>query len=172
MKATMKHMPVTGYHRFKNAKAMMDIRLFSLFKVQYQAGKEMDISETVTFFNDMCCMAPATLIDKRIQWLKTEGNKVKASFSSNGITISAWLYFNSRGELINFVSDDRYAAGIKNKMQRMQWSTPLKDHKMFNGYKLPGYADTIYHYPAGDLCYGNFRLVNVEYNCRPMNNIL
>ena len=74
----------------------MDIRLLSLFKVQYQDGKEMDISETVTFFNNMCCLAPPTLIDKRIKRIEVEGNKVKASFTNN-ITVKAWLYFNEKG---------------------------------------------------------------------------
>jgi hypothetical protein len=67
MKATMKGLPVGGYHKFDNSGAFMDIRLFSLVPVQYQGNKEMQVAETVTFFNDMCCMAPATLIDQRIQ---------------------------------------------------------------------------------------------------------
>ncbi len=91
MKAVMKGLPVTGFHCFKNGNAYMDIRLFSLFKVQYLTGKEMGIAETVTFFNDMCCMAPATLIDKRIKWLGSDNNSANAEFSNNGITISARL---------------------------------------------------------------------------------
>ena len=62
MDARMKGLPVAGYHHYKNGTAVMDIRLLSLLRVQYAEGNEMDISETVTFFNDMCCMAPATLI--------------------------------------------------------------------------------------------------------------
>ena len=165
MKATMKHLPVIGFHSFKNGEASMDIRLLSLFKVQYQSGKEMGISETVTFFNDMCCMAPATLIDKRIQWLETDGNKVKAAFTNNGTTISAWLYFNDEGQLFNFVSNDRYAAADDDTMRQLPWSTPLKDYKEINGHRLAGYAETIYSYPEGDLIYGTFSLANVEYNC-------
>jgi len=166
MKATMKHLPVAGFHRFNNGNADMDIRLLSLFKVQYQSGKEMAISETVTFFNDMCCMAPATLIDKRVQWQEAEGNKVKASFTNNGITISAQLFFNDQGALVNFVSEDRYAVSDDNSFKQLPWSTPLKDNKVINGHNLAGYAETIYAYPEGDLCYGTFRLSNVEYNCK------
>lgn len=165
MKAVMKKLPVAGYHRFQDGHAFMDIRLFSLFRVQYQSGSEMDISETVTFFNDMCCMAPGTLIDKRIKWLEVVGNKVKAEFTNNNITISAWLYFNDKGALINFISDDRYAAGENNTMERLRWSTPMKDVKEVDGYKLARYAEAIYTYPEGDLCYGTFILTNVEYNC-------
>jgi hypothetical protein len=61
MKAKMKGVSIAGYHHFENGIAYMDIRLMSLFKVQYQAGPEMNLSETVTFFNDMCCLAPSTL---------------------------------------------------------------------------------------------------------------
>ncbi len=164
MKATMMGLPVAGFHSFKNGEAFMDIRLLSLFRVQYQTGKEMGIAETVTFFNDMCCMAPATLIDKRIEWLETDGNKVKAVFTNNGITISAWLYFNDEGQLINFISNDRYAAGDDNTMRQLPWATPLKDYKAINGYRLAGNAEAIYTYPEGDLIYGTFSTQNIVYN--------
>lgn len=161
MKAVMKHLPVAGYHHFNNGKAVMDIRVLSSFKVQYQDGPEMDQSETVTYFNDMCCMAPATLIDKRITWLNTGGNKLKAAFTNNGITISAWLYFNEKGELVNFISNDRYAADVGKKLL---WSTPLHAYKEINGYRLASYAEAIYSYPEGDLCYGTFNLKAIDYN--------
>lgn len=163
MNALMKHLPVMGYHGFNNGDAFMDIRLFSLIRVLYLHGKEMGIAETVTFFNDMCCMAPATLIDKRINWLSTEGNKVKASFTNNNITIIAWLFFNDEGQLINFTSDDRFDA---NARRRLHWATPLKDYRLVNGYRLAGFAEAIYSYPYGDVCYGNFRLADVAYNIK------
>ncbi|MEZ4962121.1 MAG: DUF6544 family protein [Saprospiraceae bacterium] len=165
MKATMKHLPVAGFHCFKNGKAFMDIRLLSLLKVQYKAGGEMDVSETVTFFNDMCCFAPSTLVDPRVKWLETDGNKVKASFTSNGNSITAWLYFNDEGQLVNFISQDRYAAGENGTMERLPWSTPLQDYKDINGHRVPGYADAVYSYPEGELVYGTFATRNVAYNC-------
>lgn len=165
MNATMAKLPVAGFHHYKSGHAYMDIRLLSLMKVQYQAGNEMGIAETVTFFNDMCVLAPATLIDKRITWLEAERDRVKAIFTNNLISISAWLYFNDSGQLINFVSDDRYASGEDQTMTRLQWSTPLKNYKEINGVKLASYADAIYHYPEHQLIYGNFRLTRLQYNC-------
>ena len=162
MNAVMKNLPVAGYHCFSNGDAFMDIRLFSLFKVQFLEGAEMDKAETVTFFNDMCCMAPATLIDKRILWQMIGDNIVKATFSNNGITITADLYFNEAGELINFKSTDRYNADAGKKLP---WATPLKDYKEINGYKLAGYAETVYTYPDRDFCYGTFSVSSIMYNC-------
>jgi len=166
MKAAMKGLPIGGYHCFKNGVAFMDIRLFSLFKVQYQDGAEMNLSETVTFFNDMCVVAPPTLIDKRIKWLEVGSNKVKASFTNNNITVSAWLYFNDKGELINFISDDRYAGDTG---KQFPWATPLKDYHEINGYKLMGNAETIYSYPDRDLVYGTFKLIRIKYNCKDID---
>ena len=162
--ASMKGLPVGGFHSFKNGIAFMDVRLLSIFKVEYQSGAVMNTSETVTFFNDMCVMAPGALIDKRIEWLEVVGNKVKASFTNNGITISAWLYFNEKGELINFDSEDRSALGKNGETIKLKWSTPMRDYKDINGYRLATYAETIYSYPEGDFTYATFELKDIGYN--------
>jgi hypothetical protein len=162
--ATMKGLPLAGFHCFKNGVAFMDIRLLSIFKVEYQSGAVMNTSETVTFFNDMCVMAPGALIDKRIEWLEVVGNKVKASFTNNGITISAWLYFNEKGEMVNFVSEDRSALGANGETSKYKWSTPMRDYKNINGYRLASYAEAIYTYPEGDFTYATFELKDIGYN--------
>ncbi len=164
LKATMKNLPVAGYHRYQDGEAFMDIRLFSLFKVQYQSGREMGIAETVTFFNDMCCMAPAALIDERITWGNTQGNKVEAKFTVNGITISAVLIFNDEGKLVNFLSNDRYALQSDGSLLQCQWSTPLRDYREVNGYTLARTAEAIFAYPEGGFTYGKFQILNISYD--------
>ncbi len=164
MKASMLNLPVSGYHRFVEGKASMDIRLFSMFRVQYQEGKEMNEAETVTFFNDMCTMAPASLIDERIKWIQVQGNRVMAAFTSNGITIKAWLIFDEKGQLVNFISEDRYAFDKKKGMQKVPWRTPLNNYRPIAGHQLYSQAEAIYSYPEEDFCYGKFELKTLEYN--------
>jgi hypothetical protein len=164
MNAQMKGLPVAGYHAFKNGVAFMDIRLLSLVKVQYQDGERMNVAETVTFFNDMCCMAPGSLFDDRIEWLETEGNVVRAAFTNSGIRITAWLHFNDEGALVNFVSDDRWALETDGSLTQVRWETPLYDYLEINGHRLPSKADLIYKYPEGDFCYGKFKMVTIVYN--------
>lgn len=161
MNAVMKQLPVAGYHRYKDRKAFMDIRLLSMFRVQYLDGNEMDLAETVTFFNDMCVLAPASLIDKRIRWLTTDGNRVNARFTNGDLSVTAWLYFNDEGQLVNFSSEDRYNADAGKKMP---WSTPLYEYRDYHGYNLASKAEAIYHYAEGPVVYGNFTLVDVNYN--------
>jgi len=166
MKATMKGLPVSGYHSFKNGIAIMDIRLLSLVNVQYQAGKEMDIAETVTWFNDLCLFAPAGLIDKRIEWASIDSLSSKATFKNNNITITAILHFNTIGELVNFVSDDRYQILSESDRKVVRFSTPVKNYVEFNGRKFPSYGEAIWNLPEGDLIYGQFNTKEVVYNVK------
>ena len=161
--AQMKQLPVAGYHRYVNGRATMDIRLLSIFPVQYAEGVEMNEAETVTFFNDMAIMAPATLIDPRIKWLESDSLKARAALTVNGITIRATLFFRPDGQLINFESFDRYNTEAK---QRMRWTTPVKAYGELNGLRLGVVAETRYSYPDGDFSYGEFRMTKVEYNLR------
>jgi hypothetical protein len=111
MKAKMYGTSVPGYHCYQRERATMQIKLFGLFNVVNIKGTEMNKAETVTVFNDMCLMAPAALIDKRIEWTSIDSLSAKATFTNGVNKISALLYFNQQGQLINFTSDDRYAIG-------------------------------------------------------------
>jgi uncharacterized protein DUF6544 len=68
LNGSMMMVPVQGYHRYAGASATMTIKAAALFRVAEAAGRETTQSETVTLFNDMCVMAPGTLIDRSITW--------------------------------------------------------------------------------------------------------
>lgn len=139
----------------------MQIKLFGLFPIVQIKGNEMNTTETVTLFNDMCLMYPASLIDKSIRWESIDNTSAKAIFTNGGITITATLYFNEEGQLINFISDDRYAVS---NMKKYRFSTPVRDYRMINGRKVPGYGEAVWHYPEGEFVYGKFNLKTIDYN--------
>jgi hypothetical protein len=161
MKAKMFGITVPGYHDYQNQKARMNVKLFGLFPVAQHTGAEMNKAETVTVFNDMCLMASATLIDKRIEWQAIDSLSAKATFTNGANKISAILYFNEKGELINFISDDRYAIS---DMKQYRFSTPVKEYKEVNGRKVLSYGEAVWHYPDGEFVYGKFYLKSIEYN--------
>ena len=161
MKGKMFGMTVPGYHRYVEANATMDIRLFGLFTIVKQSGEIMNKTETVTLFNDMCLMVPATLIDKRIQWELIDSLTTKAVFTNRGISVSAILYFNEAGQLINFTSDDRTAI---TDMKQYRFSTPVTDYKNINGINVMTGGEAIWHYPDGEFVYGKFSLKTIHHN--------
>ncbi len=161
MKARMYGTIVPGYHCYQNEKATMQIKLLGLFNVVNIKGTEMNKAETVTVFNDMCLMAPATLIDKKIEWNAIDSLSAKATFTNGVNKITATLYFNELGQLINFISDDRYAIG---DMKQYRFSTPVKGYTQINGRSIWRYGETVWHYPDGEFVYGKFTLKSIEYN--------
>jgi hypothetical protein len=162
--AKKKGIPAIGLHLYRNESALFKIKILGLFTVVDAKGKEMDQGETVTVFNDMCVMAPATLIDKNISWETVDSLTVKAKYTNGHITIGAMLHFNELGQLINFVSDDRFETDGKT-YNNYPWLTPINEYININGYNLPASAKLIYKYPDMDFCYGEFVLSNIEYNC-------
>ena len=161
MKAKMYGITLPGYHCYQNARATMQIKLLGLFNVVNVKGTEMNKAETVTVFNDMCLMAPASMIDKRIEWTPIDSLSAKATFTNGVNKISAILYFNEQGQLINFISDDRYVIG---DMKQYRFSTPVKEYTQMNGRNIWKYGETIWHYPDGEFVYGKFTLKSIEYN--------
>ncbi len=161
MKAKIYGLPVPGYHCYQNENASMQIKLLGLFNVVNIKGNIMNKAETVTVFNDMCLMAPASMIDKRIEWTPIDSLSAKATFTNGVDKISAVLYFNEQGQLINFTSDDRYAV---TDMKQYRFSTPVKDYTQMNGRNIWKYGETIWHYPDGEFVYGKFTLKSIEYN--------
>ncbi|QEC57910.1 DUF6544 family protein [Flavisolibacter ginsenosidimutans] len=161
MKAKMFGITVPGYHHYKNGRAGMHIKLFGIFPMVSESGGVLNKAETVTIFNDMCILAPATLIDKSIQWKAINDTVAKATFTVRDESITAQLLFNVKGELTNFISDDRYAIADK---KRYRFSTPVKDYKNFDGYNLPSYGEAIWHYPDGEFVYGQFHIKKIVYN--------
>lgn len=161
MKAKVKGLPTNGYHAYKKEAATMLIKVLSLFTVVDIKEETMYLTETVTFFNDLCLFAPSCLIDKRIKWEAIDDVSIKATFTNNETSITAILYFNKKGQLVNFISNDRYSVS---EMKTFPFSTPVKNYENSNGYNLPTYGEAIWNYPDGEFVYGKFNLKRIEYN--------
>lgn len=164
MKGKISGLTVPGYHAYKDKSASMRIKLFGLFPIVSVQGEEMFKAETVTLFNDMCLMAPATLIDSRITWEAIDDTSARATFTNGGVSIQAILYFNDLGQLVNFVSDDRYSVS---DMKRHRFSTPVSGYKSYNGFNVMSYGEAVWHYPDGEFVYGKFELQDIVYNVEP-----
>jgi len=166
IESKMYGLPFDGLHLYVGPIATMQIKIASLFQIVDAKGNEMNKGETVTMFNDMCIFAPASLISKNIEWETIDSLTVKARFTNQGNTINAILYFNKKGELINFSSYDRYESADGKVYKNYEWTTPINNYKDFNGRKSASYGEAIWHKPDGEYCYGKFNIIEIEYNCR------
>lgn len=161
MKAKMFGITVPGYHSYQQQKALMNIKLFGLIDIVKIKDENLAKGETVTVFNDMCLMAPGFLIDKRIAWEPMNDTTAKATLTNGTIKVSAVLYFNQQGQLIDFISNDRYETNSK---QWLPFSTPVSEYKTLNNMNLISYGEAVWHYPDSAFVYGKFRTKKIEYN--------
>jgi len=164
MKAHKMFIPFHACHVYCNENATFVVRVANLLNVVDLKGEDLTTAETVTLLNDMCIFVPGNLYDKRLTWKEIDSLSSQVSIENGKYKVSAILYFNEKGELINFVSDDRYALQEDGTMKRAKWSTPVSDYMELNGRRIPTYGETIWNYPEGDFTYGTFRLKSINYN--------
>lgn len=163
MEARMFGLPVGVLHVYSHTKATMVVRLADTFAVVDEAGPELDETETVTLLNDMAVMAPATLIDPRLSWQGVSASQAQVTFQNGKHLVSAVLYFDEEGKLVDFASDDR--SELENGvLQKRHFSTPLRKYKNFGGTWLASEGDAVYERPSGPFKYATFFIKNVEYN--------
>ena len=166
IRATMLGIPIDGLHRLADGHATMRIKPLGAFAVVDAAGPEMDQGETVTLFNDMCILAPGTLVDPAIAWEPVDARTVKARFTHAAHTISATLFFGDDGRLKDFVSDDRFASTDGRDFKRWRWSTPIAEYRAHGPYRLAARGEARWHPPEGDYVYATIDILEVEYNRR------
>jgi hypothetical protein len=165
LNGSMFMVPVQGYHRYVGSAATMSVKAAALVPVVAVSGSEMNQSETVTMFNDMCIMAPATLIDPAIVWESVDAHTARAAFANAGHTIRAELSFNESGELANFWSDDRYQTSPDGRtVKKVRWSTPLAGYRSFGQVRLASAGEARWHEPHGSYTYLELTIDDVRYN--------
>jgi hypothetical protein len=168
MRASMFGLPVVALHEYIGPSATFRVKVASLVPVADARGPDLDESETVTLFNDMCVFAPGALVAPSIQWQPLDAHRVRGTFTNAGHTIHAVLSFNDRGELTDFVSEDRSQASPDGKsFTRMPWSTPVTDYQTLGPYRLFAFGEVRWHAPSGEFAYMRLYLDGIEYNVRP-----
>lgn len=167
MHATKAGLPVAVYHRFVGGEATMHVKLLGAISMVDARGAVMDRSETVTLFNDMCILAPASLLGPHIDWEPVDAHTAKAHFSLGQNTITATLIFGDNGLLRDFISDDRSRLSADGKSaEKLRFSTPVRDYRKFGPVLLASHGEARWHAPDGDYAYGEFELVDLTYNKR------
>jgi len=140
-----------GHDSYDNGTGHMLIRLLSMFSVVDVRGPEIDMSALIIFINDMV-MWPTAFLSDFIHWEPIDANSARMRVSLHDKQFSAALYFNDLGEMVDFVTEDRYLS-VGNSYDHAKWSTPLRRYRETNGLRVPSEGDAIWHLPDGEFPY-------------------
>jgi hypothetical protein len=153
---------LSGYDRYDNGEGRMLIRLLSLFPVVNIRGLEIDLSALIIFINDMV-MWPTAFVSDYIHWEPIDAATARLRVNLHGRQFSAVCHFNEAGEMVNFVSEDRYRS-VGKGFEQDKWSTPFRNYHEVNGLRIPREGEAIWHLPEGDFPYIRAEIGQVEYD--------
>ncbi len=164
MKLKFMGLKIFGLHHYESAKATMVVKVLDLFKAADARGPEMNKGETVTVFNDMCVFVPSSLIDSRISWHEIDNLTAEGTFTNGGISVTAVLYFNESGQLVNFISEDRYYLNEDGTYELLRWATPLIEYRENNGLNIASYGEAVWLRDGSEYSYARFNIRDVRVN--------
>lgn len=164
MTTRMYGLPVAVLHDYTPETAGMRVRLARLFDVVDLGGAEFARIETVTFLNDLCLFAPSALAGPGFEWTPVDERSARVRYTVGPNTVTATLFFDEAGDLVDFASDDRADVSGRGEPRRMRWTTPLSEHREIAGRRVPGRGEAIWHRPEGPFTYGTFAMRDVGFN--------
>jgi hypothetical protein len=155
---------IQAIDRFGDAHGSLRVRLSPFFDIALAEGKKSDVSEFIRFFNEMTWF-PSALLDPRIAWEDLGDRKARATLRDQGLEASAVLSFGERGELLSWVTDDRYAL-VGGKSIKARWTTTGDPGDVLDagGYRIPRGGSAIYSLPGGDFHYIDIYITEIEYD--------
>lgn len=161
--ATAAGLPVDVLHVLTDGVASMRADLLATVPVVRGAGPAMNRGETVTLFNDLCLMAPSALLGAPVSWEELDARRVRGTYRQGGQTVRAVLEFDADGDLVDFVSDDRFRASRDGRsFTPERWSTPVDGYAVHHGRRLPSTASAVWHPASGEpFRYADMTLVDV-----------
>lgn len=164
MTTRMNGLPVTVLHDYTPEWAGMRVRAARLFNVVDRWGSDFARIESVTFLNDLCIFAPSALAGPAFAWTAIDDHSARVAYTVGPNTVTATLFFDGAGDLVDFASDDRADISAGGEPQRMRWTTPLSDFREVAGRRLPGRGEAVWHREDGPFTYGDFTIRNVGFN--------
>jgi len=167
MTAARSGVPFHAYHTLTPAGATMRVKVAGLIQAVDAHGPEMDRSEAVTFFNDLCVLAPGALVDAPVRWEELDRQTVRGTYTLGREAVSATLSFDEAGDLTGFISEDRMMSADGKTFDRHPWLTPLRDYSSYEGGRAARRGEAIWRLPSGDFTYGQFVLESLRTDPAP-----
>lgn len=165
MRARRAGLPVSVLHVFAEGAASMRVRLLSLFPITDAKGPELTRAETVTLFNDLCLLAPGALVGPAFTFEPIDAGSVHGTYTLGAHTVHATLHLNDRGELVDFVSEDRLMASPDGRtFTPCRWSTPVRDYRRYGDARASSRGAGLWHLPEGAFTYIELELLDLQIN--------
>jgi len=154
---------IEGRDMYYQGKGNMLIKILSTITVADAAGSEMDISTLIRFLAEAPWFPTALLPSDYLEWKEIDSNSAQAIIKDKGYTASGIFTFNEKGEIIKFVTNDRYMEA-DGKYFKEQWGGYYKNYREIEGMKIPTEGEVEWNLSDRDLQYAKLKITDIQYN--------
>ena len=159
--------PMTARDAYVRGQGSMAGSLFGVVPVVAGLGPEYDVSELVTYLDDLVFCAPSMLLRLPVSWHEAGDRCFDLTIRDRGHVVSARVFTDDRGAPVDFSTEDRWC-DLPGGLARVRWTTPVHGCRR-GGRWLPTRSTAIWHLPGGDFSYAEFSLHrgDLRYNVAP-----
>jgi hypothetical protein len=135
-------------------------KLLGLKTIFDARGPELDQGSMVRYLNEVMWF-PSAYLGENMRWETLDNESARVKFSDHGREVSADLYFDSQGRLVDFRAK-RYRE-VDGEFKLDDWSTPMRSYGEFEGLNLPTGGVGVWHLPGGDFVYIELKITEIQY---------
>lgn len=146
---------------YYEGKGNIYIKLPPFITIADARGDEINQGTLLRYLNEIMSF-PTAYLDDYVRRERINASSAKAIMSYQGITVSAILYFNEKGEMIGFVAE-RYMT-VDEEYALETWSTPIREYREINGIRVPTRGEGVWKLSSGDFSYIRLEITEIEYD--------
>ncbi|MBZ9731008.1 hypothetical protein LB467_15040 [Salegentibacter sp. JZCK2] len=150
-----------GRDKFEDAKGEMLIKINSLINVVNEKGEKLNESTMQRYLGEMVWF-PSLALSPYITWQELDDTSARATMNYKGTKASGTFYFNAYGDFIKF-SAFRYK-GNEPDAKRHNWVLLVKEHKTFDGIKVPSKMTATWELENKDWTWLKLEIIDIKYN--------
>lgn len=153
--------------RYKDGKGNFLLQLWPGITIANVIDEKTDIDMAIRYLNEMVWF-PTAYVKPYNQWEAIDTNTAKVTHSYQGVTVSAIVSINDRGEMVKFVGQKHIGVdGSLSGKKRMiaEWTVILREYEERLGFQVPTSGEAIFHLHSGDFEYIKISgLPEIEYD--------
>jgi len=154
---------IEGRDMYYQGRGNMLIKLLSTITVADAAGSEMDISSLIRFLSEALWLPTVLLPGDYIEWKEIDSNSARVIIKDKGYTASGIFTFNEKGEIIKFVTNDRYRE-VDGEYFKDRWTAYYRNYQEFDGMMIPTEGEVEWNLSDKDLQYAKLKITDIQYN--------
>jgi len=149
-------------NKYLNNKGSTNSKFISSIPTYSFDGNKLSKSYLVLYLLESVFCPTVLLPNMNVQWKGIDNNKALATIWHDNFKGTAIFHFNTNGEVIKIVTDDRYMPGTID-YNKETFTIYLANYKNVGRFNIPTYFEYQWNLAGGDFTFGRFHISEISY---------